>query len=302
MKHLRHNEIDFKRWDACILSDPSGLPYALSWFLNLASPGWEGLVWGNYEAVMPLPVKYKLKLPYLIQPAGCQQLGLFGKDVTLEMINEAIRWIKEHYIYIHIYLNFRNAHPSFKQRKNLILSLQENYDTLYSFYHTNLKRNLKRSMNFEHKITETFIWDTLLYYFKQSPHFKKTPRDWLNVIEKLGYEAHNRQIGNTIGLFSQQGEFLAGTYLLFTNNRIVFWFSATSAEGRKRSSMHYLIDYVIKKFSGSSMILDFEGSEIPGLARFYLSFGATEQNYFYLKNFYFNFVKKNLWKEKQKFL
>jgi hypothetical protein len=285
MKHLRHDEIDLKKWDACVLSDPSGLPYALSWFLEIASPEWEGLVWGDYEVVMPLPVKYKWKLPYLVQPAGCQQLGLFGKGITLEIIDEAIRWIKKHYIYIHIYLNYHNAHPSLKERKNLILPLDEKYDTLYSFYHTNLKRNLKKSMNFENRVTETFIWDTLLHYFKQSPHFKETPRGWLDVIEKLGYEAFNRQVAKTVGLFSEKGEFLACANLLFTKNRIIFWFSATSAEGRNRSSMHYLIDYLIKKYAGSSMIFDFEGSENPTLARFYSSFGAIEQNYFSLKKF-----------------
>ena len=43
---------------------------------------------------------------------------------------------------------------------------------------------------------------------------------------------------------------------------------------------HFLIDNYIAKYKKDSLILDFEGSMIPTLARFYASFGAEKKYYF----------------------
>ena len=43
--------------------------------------------------------------------------------------------------------------------------------------------------------------------------------------------------------------------------------------------MTFLIDSVIREFSPSKLVLDFEGSNDPNLARFYKGFGAKEVEY-----------------------
>jgi hypothetical protein len=40
-----------------------------------------------------------------------------------------------------------------------------------------------------------------------------------------------------------------------------------------------LVDQYIRKYAGRDIIIDFEGSMIPGIARFFEGFGAKETNY-----------------------
>ena len=47
--------------------------------------------------------------------------------------------------------------------------------------------------------------------------------------------------------------------------------------------MTFLIDWYIKKNSHSDRTLDFEGSNILGVRRFYMGFGAKEHPYYLLK-------------------
>jgi hypothetical protein len=55
--------------------------------------------------------------------------------------------------------------------------------------------------------------------------------------------------------------------------------SATMPEGRALFAGHSLYDNVIREFSQTGLILDFEGSELAGVQHFYKSFGAIPQPY-----------------------
>ena len=49
--------------------------------------------------------------------------------------------------------------------------------------------------------------------------------------------------------------------------------------------MFFLVDELIQQHADSNYQLDFEGSEIEGVARFYNGFGATNNPYFYYKKY-----------------
>jgi hypothetical protein len=49
--------------------------------------------------------------------------------------------------------------------------------------------------------------------------------------------------------------------------------------------MFLLIDELIRQNAEKKIILDFEGSQIEGIARFYKGFGAENQPYFMVKRF-----------------
>ena len=68
IKYLKHNQIDKQKWDSAIENARNGLVYVLSWFLDIVSPDWDALVYGDYEVVMPLTYRNKLGVKYLYQP------------------------------------------------------------------------------------------------------------------------------------------------------------------------------------------------------------------------------------------
>ena len=95
IKHLQHKDIDYARWDECITQSHNQLTYAHSWYLDIVSPNWEALVTENYEYIMPLPVKRKYGIPYLVQPIFVQQLGVFSKhDIPKHIIELFIKQIQ----------------------------------------------------------------------------------------------------------------------------------------------------------------------------------------------------------------
>ena len=56
---LSHSEIDFVKYDECIENSMQGKVYAMSWYLDAVFPNWSVYVVGDYDVVMPVPLKRK---------------------------------------------------------------------------------------------------------------------------------------------------------------------------------------------------------------------------------------------------
>ena len=74
LRYLEHNEIDFERWDRCVGSRNKPQPYGFSWYLNWVAPGWTAVVYGDYEAVLPVFPKVKKGFTFTTRPYGTQAL------------------------------------------------------------------------------------------------------------------------------------------------------------------------------------------------------------------------------------
>jgi hypothetical protein len=81
-----------------------------------------------------------------------------------------------------------------------------------------------------------------------------------------------------------KGEDLQASCVCFTDKkRIYFILSTVTETGKSNQANHFLIDQLIREFAGQPLILDLEGSDIPGVADFYSGFGAINQPYYFLK-------------------
>ena len=56
--------------------------------------------------------------------------------------------------------------------------------------------------------------------------------------------------------------------------------SASNEQGKRSRAMFALIDHIIDKYSDTGLVLDFEGSNIKGVARFFAGFGAEQHDYY----------------------
>jgi hypothetical protein len=52
---------------------------------------------------------------------------------------------------------------------------------------------------------------------------------------------------------------------------------------KKTGAMFFLINNFIREYARKKVTLDFEGSNLPGLARFYTGFGSEEYVYLQIK-------------------
>jgi len=276
--YYKHNQIDFERWDKVITNSQNGLVYALSWYLNIVSPYWDALIDDDYEYIMPLPVKYKFIIPYLVQPLFAQQLGIFSHMViTQEKVENFLMQIPRKFVRCNINLNSANPVnnlPSTLYGINYELSLNLSYKELWRNFNENTKRNIKKAQQNNLVINSCSV-DYYIENFREN--IKKTvPQSTFSILKNITQHLIDTKNGEIYIVTNNNNECVAGVFIINTLNRLIYLISFSSSEGKDKSAMFYILDTILQKYSGNNKVLDFEGSSIPGIARFFEGFGATK--------------------------
>lgn len=256
------------------------MPYALSWYLDVVSPGWEALVLGNYEAVMPLTFRVKYGVSYIFTPPFVQQLGIFS---TTNINEEAfIKAIPGRFKYVDVNFNEANTIAGLPNA-NILLNLNNGYENLHAAFTDSTKRNIKKAEKAGFDIKELPNATEVINLFKANKGkevgFANTEYDLLTTLVKT---AKQQNACTVLGVVKDK-EVVAGAVFLSAVGRHVFLFSGNNAYARQAGAMHFLLAEFIKKHAGTNSLLDFEGSNNANLARFYLSFGGYKTQYPKLK-------------------
>ncbi len=283
---IENRHIDRQRWDHCISQSVNGNIYAYSWYLDQVADHWDALVEGDYDAVFPLTWKRKLGILYLCQPPFSQQLGIFSRGhLTPDTVQSFLEKIPAHYQLIEIQLNTHNpvtpGNWKLRERPNLELELIQPYEVLARDYSENLRRNLKKAAQTGWVIVEEPSPAMLVEIFRKnrgkdlSTLKEEDYRKLLSLVEAC----RKRGTVFILGAGEAGKPVQSGTIWLKSHRRIIMVFSAADSEAKAKGAMPMMIDAVIRSRAGTETILDFEGSEDPGLARFYAGFGATTFHY-----------------------
>ncbi|MEI6556327.1 MAG: hypothetical protein WCL70_12125 [Paludibacter sp.] len=279
--HLRNKEIDYQRWNECISLAHNGLIYACAWYLDVVSPDWEALVTADYSYVMPLPLKSRYKIPYLVQPVLTQQLGIFSTHEITEKI--VLRFIKEiPYFSYELALNECNSCSKADAFPNYLLPLEKNYQELKAGYSTNTQRNIAKASKLGLHIEQLTSDQYIRFYFSVDKQFLSPRQPVLEGLLSKGVEQNGLEL---FGVYSADNELIAALCLLKTANRLIYLLPVSNELGKKSFAMFLLIDELIKGHATKPMIFDFEGSRIEGVARLYSGFGAKNKPYYILKRF-----------------
>jgi hypothetical protein len=299
IRYLKRQELELEKWNTCIDESHNRLVYGYSSYLDTMSKNWDALVLNDYRAVMPLTWNKKWGIKYLYQPPFTQQLGIFSKEViTVDIINNFLRKLAEHFSFAEIFLNYKNTHPGLTSHTNFILDLYKGYETILEGYKYNLTRSLRLAKGFEFKYTVNVDLQQALavntkYYRERIKHLND--EDFLR-FKKLCLAAEQKGELLVRAACDLDGQVLSVAVLLHKHERIYLLQSGTSKEGRKAEANYFLIDSIIREFSSTHNIFDFEGSDIQGIAHFYRLFGSVDQPYYFyrLNNlpWWFKWMKK----------
>ena len=288
IKYLRYKEIDKAKWDACISNAPNGLIYGYSFYLDCMAKQWDALVLNDYEAVMPLTWNKKYGFYYLYQPAFTASLGVFGKNLTKEIIDDFVSMLPSKFKLVEISLNSGNivgdSRPFSLLRSNYILPLNRSYEQLYKSYRDNHKRNITKAFQLGCRVSKEIAIDEIIQLNKeQLQHVDGTkPGDYPN-FKKLYELLKSRKQAEAYAIIDPKNKILASAVFFFLHNRAYYIMVGNHPDGKTIGASHALIDAFIKDHAGQNLILDFEGSDIRNLAFFYRGFGATEEIYPALK-------------------
>lgn len=298
IRYIPQQDIDKSKWDQCIEKATNGLIYGYSYYLDQMAVHWDGLVLNDYEAVMPLTWNSRWGIKYLYQPFITAQLGIYGQSITPALTDDFIKSIPPSFRYIDILLNAGNQPLStaVSRRSNYILPLNRPYDTIADQYNENLKRNIKKSEQAGLTLTTNIDVELVIRLAAaQMREHGHESADNINRFRKLFVVLQEKNMARTYGIF--QGEQLGASAVFFlSHQRLYYILVGNHPSGREMGASHALIDALIREQAGTGQILDFEGSDIPGLAAYYRAFGAVEEPYPALKinrlPFFLKWLKK----------
>ncbi len=287
--HLSHSQINKKKWDTCIHNAINGIIYGYSWYLDIVCPEWNALVSNDYEAVFPLTAREKYGIHYLYQPFFTQQLGLFYSKQETGLIDSFINTIPSGYKYIDINLNTKNSLPKtnfiLNEKVTYHLDLISEYDVLQKGFSQNLKRNIKKAQKNNIQVALNSKPEAIVDLFKaeQGPNISELKNKDYYKLCPLIYEAQHRGMGQVWAAYNVQNELIAGIFLIKSHQKLISFLIASNEEAKQTGAVSLIFDKIIKQYSGKALTLDFEGSIIASIARFYANFGAIPIKYLNIK-------------------
>jgi len=264
--------------------------YACSWYLDAMAGKWNVLVMGDYDYVMPLPCRRKWGIRYVFLPPFLQQLGIFPPPpVNVEIA--FYRILTAHFQYV----DYATAKLpgmsairgfSFYSKHTRTLLLHKDYPSHAGCFSENLKRNLKKSVRYGIAVTRQNNGNDFFRLQKISKEIPLPEGNWKRFQKLVGvtlskgfaylYTAKERsEEGN---LSSDDSN--AAAFFILWHGRAYYMMAVASDEGRNQRSVFAIFDRFIRDFAGTGILLDFEGSAIPGVDRFFEGFGAVKESYY----------------------
>lgn len=291
LQFFSHKEIDIRKWDASVTQAAYSLPYAYSWYLDAVAENWDGLVWGEYEAVMPLVWVRKLGVKCLYQPYYCQQGGLFSKQkITDDLQAQFLAFVRKNFLYANINLNHSNlttpASSKLKPKRNLVLPLAADYLIISKKFSENHRRNIskaiKKGLVFSTNTEEQEFVNFYLGNINREKENFKTQHE--KILKRLVKKLLENGMAEVCVVSNTKNEWLAASVVINHQNRLINIINTSSAEGKTSGASHFLFSEIVKKYASKNLLLDFEGSSIASIARFYEGFGAQEENFLQFKH------------------
>ena len=292
LRIIQRDDIEKNKWNGCVHYASNSKIYGFTWYLDNVSENWFGIVEGDYESVFPIVWDRSMKLgKHIYQPHLCQQLGLFSVHLIsqgrlqafLEMIPSDLKnW--------QFSLNDGNkaiqklSGYTYTERDNYHLYLNKRYEDISSEYSENTRRNIKKGAKKGLYLTSNIKPEDFVDAVKKAQEQKgmRHPDSLYHTAHRIIYNCLHRGIGHLLTASNQQKEVVAGVFLMDNGAAIVNLLNFSTEEGKQSGAMAYLMDMVIQRQSNKHKYIDFEGSSIPGIARFYKSFGAERIPYYQL--------------------
>ncbi len=291
-KCIHRSKIDAYNWAKCVSRSSTQSIYNQIWYLDIVcGKNWKALVWGDYRAVFPLPISGKFGMNFLQNPNLVQQLDIIGHATEADII-ELKTFIQLHYKYIAL----STRQPIFSkniERINLMLNVE---DYLKAKPSSSLRSNLKKAKDNHLVLKNDNSFVDGLNFLKKYFHLTgMSPSDseWM-FYEDIMKKVH--KAGKARFSYSFKGtEIVQFAFWIVDNDIAYYLLNISNEEGRKCGASHFSIHTFISQNQNLKLV-DFEGSSIEGVKRFYKSFGAIEEPYYlYRENklpFFLKWFKK----------
>lgn len=281
MIFLKRNQINDFLWNKTVESSSNPRIYALTWYLDSVCDEWWGITNKHYEWVFPVPISKKWGIiPWIAQPPFCQQLGCFSRsEIDLKLIIKKLKFYPKILLNLHSKnkVNFANV------KKNSLLKLDIPYERIYKNYSDLRKRELKKiqSYNYSLQLNEN-IENGLNFWLEEWKKKKFYQEKWCKILNRLIFNALNSNRLHFLSVYDDN-KIIGVSLFLIDFQRIIYLGGTFTQKGVNT----LMFDFTIRQFASKVKYLDFEGSNISTIQKFYESWGNLEfEDYFIFKKYF----------------
>ena len=283
IKKVKYHEIDFAKYSKCLKNACQNTDYADKQFLDIVSDRqWFLLVYGDYDAVMPVSYVRKLGLTFILMPKICQQLGVFSKEDQPDINKLFYDFLDQNFLVLIYAFNGDNQFDFETKKKTSYLLKKENYANTKKNYSSHRRRNvriigdlignIKFKNNYQEEDKDFFLKNT------KGTTNEKDSHDYFNIFQKLV----EKKIGKLIILeFKNKIQSFVYLYEGSRSRYLSLFINGYPLQNPNLPSI--MIDHCLQEFIGDKNF-DFMGSEVENVAKFNERFGAISYRYAILTN------------------
>lgn len=295
-QYLNRSQIDDAKWNRCIENAPEGTVYGYAWYLDSVAVDWDAIVYGDYKAVMPLPHNQKMGIRSVYPPIFAQQLGVFSETaIKAPFFFEFFQQIpakRFHKIRLPLHsksegmvsgLHLLEEEFVIHKFNNYLLSLALPYTDIRQNYNSNTKRNLNKTKPVAFELRKDIAPQTSLDLFAQNKGTELNhPSAFYEAMKQIMQHSISLGIGENWGILLD-GELLATGLWVNSHQKVYNLFPVNTGKGKETRALFYLFDQLIQANAGRPLTLDFEGSMVGGVARYYKGFGSQAETYWHFE-------------------
>jgi len=281
---LNREKINDQWWKERIAAASCPMVYANSWYLDTVADGqWAALHCTDTGAVMPFAWKKRLRVfQQGYQPAFTQQLGVFGESPDADLIARFTHSLPGNMLLFSTHFN-EHTHPPqsgigvWKSYLNLVLPLDRSVEELRKGYSKSLRKRIRRgreALKVERSKDPALV---SRYFHRQMESKVQMGAHNYALINRIMEVALERNSGVILLARDDNGDVQGACFFLIGFGRIINLFGSSDTN---TNAMQLMLDEVISSYANSDYVFDFEGSEIPGVANFFRSFGSEERYYY----------------------
>lgn len=282
---IKRKDLDESKYSQALNDSLNYRIYAESWYLDIVSNGkWECLVYGDYEVIMPIPLQFKFGFKFVIQPPYCQQLGVFYKEEISPDLFRKFEQKLHQYRVRSYHFNEENTisyQPKGEKRVNFVLDLNRPYEEIYKGFSKGTKWNLKQFEKQNDEVIQNEISIEKLNLLNKKIN-KQSPHDKLFIKSLKILKQENKLCFLSLILNDNYEGYAC---FVSSKKRIIYLHAAAGDWGKQNGIPTGFLNSIIKKNSGKNMKLDFEGSMIPSIQKFFKGFNGEPKIYIQFKNF-----------------
>ena len=283
IKIVKYNEIDFARYSDCLENASQNADYADKQFLDIVSNRqWFLLVYGDYEAVMPVSYVRKYGLTFILMPKLCQQLGVFSKKDDPEINQQFYDFLNQNFLVSIYAFNGDNQFNQTVQKKTSYLIKKDSYSVTKKNYSSHRRRNVRVIGELVGNINLKKEWQEQDKQFClkniKGTSKEKDNKHYFEIFEKL----LKKRIGH-LRIMQFKNETQSFVYLYEGKKRRYLSLFINGYPLINPNFPSIMIDHCLQDFIADKDF-DFMGSEVENVAKFNERFGAVSYQYPLLTN------------------